>query len=594
MSDMNVNKFIRAILTADTEEVVKMLDEHPELAVQGFLRSDVVDISEELIQSGPGTLSYGGSTSCVHRACYDASDGFRYKPGYVAEDLNKGRWHGDDIPLMVNYGQGSTNKDDVLLPIQLCWVPSHKEIVKKLLSCGADINDTGGNQVLEYIGNVYNNTLLYNTINRFPSSGICSSGLREYAEYIKWLISRGASMSMPIILSSSNNIWGTLYDMFYSRVLKAYVLAAAQDYLIPGGDEAQDERTAACLDIIEDLSKFLYGDIDKSQYIPYDSYAGDGRFLQDYPRWTNTLPFCSVNIVNLALDSSGILSAFEVSLATRERNGRTIPADTAERLLDMILYPVDTVLRLFTDNELRYVCQKEDWYRTLTYSVTKQKGAGDGWLALWNTLNEYIPAKEVLTGVMPVADCLRAMQNVGQDDTVGKIEAYERVLGGDMILNEGEKRLIWPLLAYSAGYRFRYYAGLDLVDPKVVKENTLDVIESLCGIAYKYAGSAGEVNPITGQTPAHILSQYIYQAYKDKRPVNAEEKDEFRRQTIKTVAAYLDMFKRYGADLTVPDKNGKTPIEAFPKNMRMGIAKCLQQMDYERSALIEDSEIYAR
>lgn len=400
-------------------------------------------------------------------------------------------------------------------------------------------------------------------------------------------------MSTPIILSSKN-IWGTLYDMFYSRVLKAYVLAAAQDYLIPGGDEAQDERTAAYLDTIEDLSKSLFHDIDKSQYIPYDSYAGDGRFLQDYPRWTNTLPFCSANIVDLALDSSGILSSYEVSLATRERNGWPIPADTAERLLGMILYPVDTVLRLFTDNELRYVCQKEDWYRTLTYSVTKRGGAGDGWLALWNTLNEYIPAKEVLTGVMPVADCLRAMQNVGQDDTVGKIEAYERVLGGDMILNEGEKRIIWPTLAYSAGNRFRYYAGLGLVDPKVVKENTLDVIESLCGIAYKYAGSAGEVNPITGQTPAHILSQYIYQAYKDKRPVNAEEKDEFRRQTIKTVAAYLNMFKRYGADLSVPDKNGKTPIEAFPKNMRMGIAKCLQQMDYERSALIEDSEIYAR
>ena len=590
MSDMNVNKFIRAILTADTVEVVKMLDEHPELAVQGFLRSDVVNISEELILSSPGTLSYGGSTSCVLRACYDASDGFRYKPGYVTEDLTRGRWYGDDIPLVGNYGQGSTNQDDVLLPIQLCWVPSHKEIVKKLLSCGADINDTGSNQVLEYIGNVYNNTLLYNTINRFPSSGICSSGLKDYAEYIKWLISQGASMSFPYY---RENAWKTLYETFYEKVIEAYIAQTVSNLIqldYPGREITEEEKSRqeslyASIEVLTDLTEYIYTDINPDKYIPHDAYESD-----ETPALISSFSLDGVTVFNFL----NVLHMMEMNIVQGEINGKTkFSEETYKKLLNIIAYPVEKLLPQFSKKDLQYICKQQRWYLKMATGILKRKMPQSGWQRYWDLLNKYVPAEEMYIGDAPLSDCIRASSRFDADDVFGKIKAYEAVLGS---ISESDRRSLWRAIADVSFSIFCKSEELQDKAPDVLDQAS-ETMEELCGFAEQYGADINRKNPFTGQTSLHTLCRKLNDVcnnYGKDKYLSPKDKSQRLSRAVREIASLLEMFKRYGADLSIEDEEGKTPLDAFPKNIRSVIDKCVKQKEYEKSALIDAEEIFIR
>lgn len=582
------DKFFEAIIKADTEEVSRMLKESPNLAVQEISKCKVGEISRKLAECRqPKSMQYA-NTPLVHEGCYDASNGFRYKPGYIAEDSSEGKWHGDDINMQFFYWDTATTRRETLQPIQLCWAPSHKEIVKLLLNCGADIN------IRQEIQDKRDcTTLLYNTIWRFPEPGVCSSGLREYAEYIKWLISLGALMSESLPLNKSDRlVWGTLYDQFYEQ-LRKYVLAAAGNYSNPD----KKEQSAEYIDIMEDLSKFLFNDINRDKYIPFGFYSSDKNFLKKLPPNQAVLNICcAANIVESVLEGPGILSSLEKTLSQEKRSrGKVcVPDEIVHRLLNIVLYPVEKVLQLFSPEELRYACQNKDWYRKLTYYITKRSESINGWTALWDLLNNYVPVKEVKAGILPVTDCLKGCQYRGlEDDVSGKVKAYELALGEDIALNKNDSRMIWPVLAYTVVCLYEDYVG-DEFSASDMPERTKDAVETLCGIADKYGSDINEKNPLTGQTPAHILCQYLSQAYKEKKSANEQDKIRLREQTLLAATSYLNIFKRYGADLSLTDNNGKTPQEAFPKNMSSSIDRFLQQLDYEESALQESEDMFTR
>ena len=94
--------FIRALLTADTEKVSQILEEHPELAVKSCLKKDIqavyYDLESESVQK------YNGIAHVVHRPYYDANDGYRYKQGYCSKADNAGTSKcPEEIEIIQNY-----------------------------------------------------------------------------------------------------------------------------------------------------------------------------------------------------------------------------------------------------------------------------------------------------------------------------------------------------------------------------------------------------------------------------------------------------------------------------------------------------------
>ena len=117
------------------------------------------------------------------------------------------------------------------------------------------------------------------------------------------------------------------------------------------------------------------------------------------------------------------------------------------------------------------------------------------------------------------------------------------------------------------------------------------------GFAEQYGADINRKNPFTGQTSLHTLCRKLNDVcnnYGKDKYLSPKDKSQRLSRAVREIASLLEMFKRYGADLSIEDEEGKTPLDAFPKNIRSVIDKCVKQKEYEKSALIDAEEIFIR
>ena len=590
------DSFIRALIKADTETVSQMLAERPELADWSYPKRELWARLEELEKEsdkGQKKYQYMGLVYS-HGPYYDAGDGFRYKQGYMT-DSHKGSSRSNELPVrqglkdLYSRIYNSKSKTETIKPIQLCWAPSHKEIVKLLLSCGAGIDDRTFDR--DRNGNLTNQvTLLYNTIDNFPTQGANIDGVREYAEYIKWLISQGASMSFPYY---RENAWKTLYETFYEKVIEAYIAQTVSSLIqldYPGREITEEEKSRreslyASIEVLTDLTEYIYKDINPDKYIPHDAYESD-----ETPALISSFSLDGVTVFSFL----NVLHMMEMNIVQGEINGKTtFSEETYKKLLNIIAYPVEKLLPQFSKKDLQYICQKQHWYLKMANGILKRKTPQSGWQRYWDLLNKYVPAEGMYIGDAPLSDCIRAYGRFDADDVFGKIKAYEAVLGS---ISESDRHSLWPAIADVSFSIFCKSEELQSKAPDVFDQAS-ETMEELCGFAEQYGAGINRKNPFTGQTPLHILCRKlgnVCSSYKNDKFLSPKDKSQRLSRAVREIASQLEMFKRYGADLSIEDEEGKTPLDAFPKNIRPAIDRCVKQKEYEKSALIEAEDLFIR
>lgn len=591
------DSFIRALIKADTETVSQMLAERPELADWSYPKRELWARLEELEKEsdkGQKKYQYIGIVYS-HGPYYDAGDGFRYKQGYMT-DSHKGSSRSNELPVrqglkdLYSRIYNSKSKTETIKPIQLCWAPSHKEIVKLLLSCGAGIDDRTFDR--DRNGNLTNQvTLLYNTIDNFPTKGANIDGVREYAEYIKWLISQGASMSFPYY--RGENAWKTIYETFYEKVIETYIVQTVSSLIqldYPGREITEEEKSRqeslyASIEVLTDLTEYIYKDINPDKYIPHDAYESD-----ETPSFISTFSLDYVTVFNFL----NVLHMMEMNIVQGEINGKTKFSDeTYKKLLNIIAYPVEKLLPQFSKKDLQYICKQQRWYLKMANGILKRKMPQSGWQRYWDLLNKYVPAEEMYIGDAPLSDCIRASSRFDADDVFGKIKAYEAVLGS---ISESDRRSLWRAIADVSFSIFCKSEELQDKAPDVLDQAS-ETMEELCGFAEQYGADINRKNPFTGQTSLHSLCRKLNDVcnnYGKDKYLSPKDKSQRLSRAVREIASQLDMFKRYGADLSIEDEEGKTPLDAFPKNMRSVIDKCVKQKEYEKSVLIDAEEIFIR
>ena len=491
------DSFIRALIKADTETVSQMLAERPELADWSYPKRELWARLEELEKEsdkGQKKYQYMGLVYS-HGPYYDAGDGFRYKQGYMT-DSHKGSSRSNELPVrqglkdLYSRIYNSKSKTETIKPIQLCWAPSHKEIVKLLLSCGAGIDDRTFDR--DRNGNLTNQvTLLYNTIDNFPTQGANIDGVREYAEYIKWLISQGASMSFPYY---RENAWKTLYETFYEKVIEAYIAQTVSSLIqldYPGREITEEEKSRreslyASIEVLTDLTEYIYKDINPDKYIPHDAYESD-----ETPALISSFSLDGVTVFSFL----NVLHMMEMNIVQGEINGKTtFSEETYKKLLNIIAYPVEKLLPQFSKKDLQYICQKQHWYLKMANGILKRKTPQSGWQRYWDLLNKYVPAEGMYIGDAPLSDCIRAYGRFDADDVFGKIKAYEAVLGS---ISESDRHSLWPAIADVSFSIFCKSEELQSKAPDVFDQAS-ETMEELCGFAEQYGAGINRKNPFTG------------------------------------------------------------------------------------------------
>lgn len=592
--------FIRALLTADTEKVSQILTERPELAVNSCLKKDIqaayYDLESESVQK------YNGIAHVVHRPYYDANNGYRYKQGYYSNVGNVGITEcPEEIEIIQNYWLecgifDMTRQKESMKPIQFCSTPAHKKIVELLIKCGARIDDRtfyrdkNGDLISEP-------TLLYNVLASFPAPGISLNGIREYAEYIKWLISQGASMSFSYY--QQRDSWRTLYDKYYERVVDTYaVRAAAKLRLFDGSDDkiSQTKNICGSIDILTDLTEYIFKDIDKGKYIPYDACA----LYTTKPVAARSHALQKTRFLKFA----EVLNAVENDIAAC----RSVPEGVYDRLIQLILSPVEKLLLQFSKTELRYICQNNTWYQNMAVTVMKRASPDSGWQKLWDMLNKHVGADGLYISDTPISDCIAGWirhimsgnicSNV-PDDVLGKIEAFKSILGH---ISEEDRNRLWPIIF--DGYYFLYEDRKNLLSKSggrnkmanSVKQKQ-ETLEALCSLAEKYGADINRRTPYTGRTAVHSLCDNISEDYsltKKNKYITSEEKADILACAVRVIAELLEKLEHYGADLSIKDDEGETPLDLFPRNFRNSIINCMEYMDNEKSALIEAENLFVR
>ena len=589
--------FIRALLTADTEKVSQILAERPELAVKSCLKKDIRAVY--CVLESESVQKYNGIAHVVHRPYYDANNGYRYKQGYYSNvsatecpqeiEITQKYWFECGIFDMAR-------QKESMKPIQFCSTPAHKKIVELLIKCGARIDDRtfyrdkNGDLISEP-------TLLYDVLASFPAPGISLNGIREYAEYIKWLISQGASMSFPYY--QQRDSWRTLYDKYYERVVDTYaVRAAAKLRLFDGSDDkiSQTKNICGSIDILADLTEYIFKDIDKGKYIPYDACA----LYTTKPVAARSHALQKTRFLKFA----EVLNAVENDIAAC----RSVPEGVYDRLIQLILSPVEKLLLQFSKTELRYICQNNTWYQNMAVTVMKRVSPDSGWQKLWNMLNKHVGADGLYISDTPISDCIAGWirhimsgnicSNV-PDDVLGKIEAFESILGH---ISEEDRNRLWPIIV--DGYYFLYEDRKELLSKNggrnkmanAVKQKQ-ETLEALCSLADKYGADINRRNPYTGRTSVHTLCDNISEDYsltKKNKYITSEEKADILACAVRVTAELLEKLEHYGADLSIKDDEGETPLDLFPRNFRNSIINCMEYMDNEKSALIEAEDLFVR